>query len=252
MQNCHAAANLNGILFAEDFDDEPMVQAGQNGDLPTDTVLSAEPSMAAPQFFAEDLAAARHEGFSAGRDAGLADTKHHFEKATLDACASIAGALERDAAAGLLLIDQSIASVTCLLIDTLAAMLPATCAHNQAREIAAVVRELVADMTGETVMQINVAHALCDELKSALLPLPAHLARRVVLRPKDDVAEGDALLSWGQGTASFSAGRARRAVMEILGVLQLIQVDPDPASAAIRKTDILSAMAIEQGERINA
>lgn len=260
--NRYTAPSLHGILFAEDFDDEPMAQAElHNGLLPADKLVP-ELGIVAPHFSAEDLTTARHEGFAAGRDAGLADAKARHDQRISDACASIAASLERDAAMGAHLIEQSVAAAVRLLIDALAAMLPATCARNQAREVADAVRGLVADMTGETVMRVGVAHAQHNDLRSALMSLPPHLARRVVLCPTDDVADGDATLSWDQGTASFSAGRARHAVMEVLAALQLIQPERDPAPPHLRpptvcppimrKTDTLFAVPIEEGESIDA
>lgn len=257
--NCHTAPSLHGILFAEDFDDEPMAQAElHDGLLPADK-HAPEIGIGASHFSDEDLAIARHEGFAAGRDAGLADAKARQGQAISDACLSIAVSLERDAAMGAHLIEESVAAAARLLVDTLAAMLPATCARNQAREVADVVRNLVADMTGETVMRVGIAHTLHDDLKSVLMSLPPHLARRVVLCPTDEVADGDAKLSWDQGTASFSAGRARRAVIEVLGVLQLIQPEretvPPPTTMSpltTLKTKTLSAEPIEEGESIDA
>lgn len=260
--NRHTAPSLHGILFAEDFDDEPMAQTELHGGrLPADT-HAPEPESGAPHFSDDDMAIARHEGFAAGRDAGLADAKARQGQAISDACLAIAVSLERDAALGAHLIEQSVAAVARLLMDTLAAMLPATCARNQAREVADAVRSLVADMTSETVMRVGIAHALHDDLRSVLISLPPHLARRVVLCPTDDVADGDATLSWDQGTASFSAGRARRAVMEVLGVLQLIQPERETAPPPLcpitirpptpPKTATLSAVPIKEGESIDA
>lgn len=248
------APGLHGILFAEDFDDEPMVKIDDT--TLSDAMPTPDIMIDAVQFSADDLAAARQEGYAAGRDAGMADAKGRHDKAIAAACDAIAAGIERDAAARADQIEQSVAAIARLLMDTLAAMLPATCARSQAREVADVVRTLVGDMTGEAVMRVSVAASLLDDLRSALISLPPPLLRRVVLFPTDDVAEGDALLTWDQGTASFSAARGRRAVMEVLVQLQLIQPERDTAPRILRPgmptTETLSSLPIKEGETINA
>lgn len=253
----NTAASLVGVLFAEDFDDEPSAETAQQRDLSPTDVATSDIVIADGQFSADDLTAARQEGFTAGYDAGSVDAKSCHDKAIAIACTAIGAALERDGAVCMRVLEQAVEAAVHLLMETLTALLPATCARNQAREVADVVRRLVGDMTGEAVMRVSVAAALHDDLRAALTSLPPHQARRVVLFPTDDMADGDVRLAWDQGTASFSAGRARRDVMGILEMLKLVQPvletpQTTPRPHVSNRTTSMSAVPLEEGEKIDA
>lgn len=247
----HGLKSHHGILYAEDFDDDLTVSAGlAAAPLKTESAIE-QPVIIAPKFFTEDLVTARLEGYTAGRDAALTDAQVQHNDALINSCGCIAARLERDAAAGNDLIETSVAAATRLLVNMLASILPTTCDRHQAREVAGAIRSLVTDMISETVIQVGIARELHNDLKIALRSMPAHLTRRIVLCPTDNVAFGDATLSWVEGTATFSAGRARRAAIEVLELLHLIEPERKTASCIIQSSEMLSSLLVEEGESIN-
>lgn len=218
----HAA--LGGILFAQDFgDDEPSPGVIGHDDEETN---ENEPKQGMgevePVFSAHDLAAARQEGFDAGRAAGRDDIAAQQRRRVGDVVETIGQILDRDSAASLEMVERSIEAVTQLLVSTLVAMLPSVCNQHAAVEIAETVRNLVCGIPHDTALSVSVAETLQDPVRSALMSLPVHIARRVVVIAVDTIPEGDASIEWAQGRASHGTKRAREAAIEILGQLGLL------------------------------
>lgn len=227
MPQSHRHAALDGILFAEDFDDDglPLSNGGGEDPAPPAGIPKQDIVEVEPHFSAEDLAAARQQGFDAGRQSGRDDARQLHQQKVAEVCERIAHFIEQDTDSSLQLTERSIEAVTQLLLGTIAALLPSVCNRHAAAEIATTVRNLVGGLSHETVISVSVAPSLQDALRTALMSLPPHTARRIVIVGVETMAEGDAGLEWAQGRASHSSQRARQAATEILTQLNLI--DPE-------------------------
>ena len=251
-------SRLDGILFAEDFGDDELLegetQPGHRGAAETPT--ARDNVEIEPHYSADHLASARRDGFDAGRAAGQDDAQAQHQRRIARACEQITHFLECDATSSQKLLEQSIQAVAQLLMGTLAAMLPSIGTRHAAHEIAGMVANLMGSMTADSVISASVATSLLDDLRAALVVLPVHLARRVVLVPVDTMPVGDATLEWAQGSASHSPGRARQAVLEILTQLELIEPEqpPKPQKPRAEWPGAVPAPAtmIEKGETIDA
>ena len=249
---------MDGILFAEDFGDDELpedkIQAGHMGTSESYTVRGNVEIE--PHYSADDLASARQHGFDAGRAAAQDDAQAQHQRRIAKACEQITHLLERDVGSSQKLLEQSIQAVAQLLMGTLAAMLPSVGMRHAAQEIAGTVANLISSMTADSVISVNIATSMLDELRAAMVVLPAHLARRVALVPVDTMPVGDATLEWAQGSASHSPARARQAAIEILTRLELIEPEQPPKPQKPRAEWLGAALApaamIEKGETIDA
>lgn len=255
LESLGISAALGGILFAEDFgDDESSPDAPCRDDGDTDEIQPKHDiAEVEPHFSAGEVAAARQEGFDAGRAAGRDDTAAQQHRRVGDAIEKIGLVLDRDSAASLELTERSVEAVAHLLVSMLAAMLPSVCNRHAAREIAETVRNLVGGISHDTVMSISVAASLQDPVRSALMSLPVHIARRVVVIAVDTIPDGDASIEWTQGRASHSTKRTREAAIEILTQLGLLApAQPQRSNAEKQSADLTPAHSAKIEETIDA
>lgn len=218
----------NGILFAEDFDDE-----FSDSDVSEAIASAPEPETADPVepfFTADDLAAARSESYAEGYQAAadeaaarensniarcLAQIEHHLEDAHTHAVASAAQASE---------------AVARLIFGTLASILPTLCARHEAAEIAGLVATTMVGMAGVPAVCVTVAPPLVDPLRECLVDLPPDTGRRVAIAAQDGMETGDARIAWEAGAAGRSSRRAREAVIAVLTQLGLVDPPAQPPS----------------------
>lgn len=94
-----------------------------------------------------------------------------------------------------------------LLLATLSAMLPALCARHGPAEIATLAQAIVPALHRRPDVTFEVHPNILTALDAALSRLPMAHRRRMLLTPNDDIAPGDARLSWADGDATGHAQR---------------------------------------------
>jgi flagellar assembly protein FliH len=186
-----------GVLFAEDFD------------LPA---RPDEPAVIAPEFTAQELAAAREAGFAAGRDLGLAEAAVETEAALAVASRSVAAQITALGAEAQAAAEAAARAVAQLLLDTLAALFPTVCARHGAAEAEAVLRALVPGLATEPALALRANPRLLPGLRAELARLDPALAARTDFTPSELAAPGDIALAWQHGSAERSAAAMWAAV----------------------------------------
>jgi len=175
------------LLFDDDFDIPPR---------------ESEPEVIEPLFTAAELFAARNEAASESRDATLAEIDTTGRATACLALTEIARQIAAARADAVSIAEQSSEAIARLLLDCFAATLPALSARHGPDEIAAVLREILPVLHREPKIIVRVNPDLVEGLTEEFLSLDGDLAARVRLLPTDTVAQGDARMSWENGSAT--------------------------------------------------
>ena len=208
---------LLGVLYAEDFDDIGNPGAAGSEPLP-------EPEIIEPVFTAAELDAARAEAMQAGRaeaEHGLAGSSNRLLVLVAEGVAE-ARAGAREAA-------EAVADgVACCMLSALAACLPVLCEKHGPAELRAFIRALLPALSDEPRITIRVHPDMSEVIRGEIGRLDSEIGERVRVLPVDEMAPGDARVTWGDGSAVRDTARARLAFEEglaELGLLQREQID---------------------------
>ena len=175
------------LLFDDDFDIPPR---------------ESEPEVIEPLFTAAELFAARNEAASESRDATLAEIDTTGRATACLALTEIARQIAAARADAVSIAEQSSEAIARLLLDCFAVTLPALSARHGPAEIAAVLREILPVLHREPKIIVRVNPDLVEVLTEEFLSLDGDLAAHVRLVPTDTVAQGDARISWENGSAT--------------------------------------------------
>ncbi len=226
--------SLVGVLYAEDFDDDPLAapvsakapawrratdmpaaEAGASRQEPAQG--PAEPEAVEPTFTAAELDAARAEGREAGRveaERGLAASRAAMVGLLASGLSEVQGSARGVA-------EAAAEGVARCLLSMMAACLPALCERHGAAELQALARAVLPALVDEPRITVRVHPYMQAAMQAEVAALDIELAERVQLLPTEMVAPGDARISWADGAVVRDAARARRAVEDALAALGL-------------------------------
>jgi flagellar assembly protein FliH len=220
----HRRPTLHAPLFAEDFD-QPAVHGV--------TVLddAADAPREIPAATQAEIALARDEAYAEGLCSGLAQAAADRAEVSRQMLATIADRLAHAAGEARQVAEDAAHSLARLLLGTLAAVLPATCARHGATEVAALARTLLPALAQEPRVTIRISPHVTEALQAELAQLDAMVASRIVVVPTDAVVPGDVRISWDDGVAMRDTAALWQQVSEVLAPLGLLPA----AEPAIRE-----------------
>lgn len=132
-----APAPLSGVLFVEDFD------APDEGAIVVEAMPEANAPMGVPTFTAEDIDAARREGYEAGLREARAATAAARAGDRVAALERIGAGLAEAEAAAAAAAETAAEGVATLMLRMLSRMLPALAAGYGEQEVRSLVRSLL-------------------------------------------------------------------------------------------------------------
>lgn len=194
------------FLFETSFDDESE----------PDPVADEPEAVEAPAITAEDLVAARSEGYALGHAAGAeeersATSRMHAMAAERLACrvAEIDGALQEVA-------ESAPREAIALALSVVRRILPDYVRREGVREIEAILRECLRELIDEPRLVLRVGEASFDAVNEILTPVTtrAGFAGRVVMLADEALTESDCLVEWADGGAERSVARTWREIDE--------------------------------------
>ena len=192
------------VLFAEDFD-----VPHKHDPLP-------EPEIIEPVFTASDLEAARKQAWQAGHDAAAETAAQDGHATVRDAIAAIAANLADARAHASAMAQQAADELARLLLDSLAAALPALCARHGEAELRSLVRALLPALSQEAAVTIRINPGNAAALVQEIERLAPDLTARTQIVASDTIAPGDARVTWRNGQAVRDAAAVWAQVAEIL------------------------------------
>jgi flagellar assembly protein FliH len=201
-----------GVLYAEDFDDEPMVDGATADPAP-------EPEFIEPTFTAEELEQARAEGKAAGRaeaERGLIASRLQMLSTIASEMTAARESAEADA--------ESLAEMMArCILGALKACLPSLCNRHGAAEVAAVSRVVLPLLVDEPRITVRVHPHMIPVLTEEVGALDFEIAERVKLVPVETMAPGDLRINWQDGVAKRDTGSAIAAIDDALTQLGLLE-----------------------------
>jgi len=189
------------LLFADDFD------------LPPEP---AEPEAIEPVFSAAEIAEAREAGWRDGHASTLAEAAASDTAAvrqTIEAIAAEFAALRETAAAQA---GEAAEAIARLLLDSLAAVLPALCAQHGEAEMQALVRAVLPALSQEPEVTVRVGAESVEAISQEIAKCDPDLASRVRVVPCGTLPVGDVRITWRNGSATRDASALWQQVAAIL------------------------------------
>lgn len=242
----HISGRISGILFAEDFDD-PIAET-LTPRIP-DPII--EPASIESTFTRLDLETARKEAFGAGQQAARDSILDQQQADIARLLGQIESKLDHASLSLKTSIEDTIGSLTKLILAALAATLPSMASRHAANDVGAIVHDLLLAMTPETAICITVAPAMVDAVRTALAHMPPSTARRVAIASDDAIDVGDTHIAWNHGLATRSTRQTHEAITRILSQLGLLDsASPTPQSPQ-RNPPSRLAPEPEQMENLN-
>ena len=212
------------ILFAEDFDAPPGITVLD--DLPPEPEPPPPPPPPPPAITEEQLAAARADAYAEGHRNGLAQAAADRAEVSRQMLGVIADRLGDASGEAARLAGEQADALARLLLGTLAAVLPATCARHGAAEVAALTRAVLPALVREPRVTIRISPHVVGAVERELARLDPELHGRVALVPTDAVPPGDVRIAWQDGAAVRDAAALWREVAEALAPLDLLPAGP--------------------------
>ena len=177
--------------------------------------------MIEPTFSAEELAAAREEGWADGRDTALAEAAERQELALQQAAGRVAeqlAALHRELYAAA---EERAEAMARLVLDALAAVFPALCAAHNESESVALVRALLPGLSRLPSVTIRAHPSFADKLSHEIDRLDVAEPGRIQVSAAESIAPGDVRIRWGDGSASRDSGQIWQRVSAVLAAAGL-------------------------------
>jgi len=213
----HRPSRAGGMSFAEDFDAEAPVETVEP---------SAEPEVIEPHFTAEDIDVARTVAWEEGRRAGAAEVSAGQSALVAQSVAAIRTALIETREEAAALARDTAETIARVLIESMAAMLPAFCADHGEGEVRAVAQAVLPGLLREPSLVIRVHPRLLGAVREEMSRLDPDLSTRVSLVPTDAMAPGDIRINWQDGAAQRDTGTLWRSVSDILCGTGLLRPTP--------------------------
>ncbi len=187
--------------------------------------------MIEPTFTADDVAAAREQGFVDGREAALAETAEAQETALTRAAASLAerlAGMERELRAEA---EERAEAMARLLLDVLAALFPVLCAaHNEAESLG-LVRALLPGLARQPSVTIRAHPSFAGKLAAEVERLDLLDPGRIQVNTADSIAPGDVRLLWADGAAGREAAQIWQRVSSVLAAAGLAIPQTEPTDS---------------------
>jgi flagellar assembly protein FliH len=190
-------------LFTQDFD-APRAEH------------TPEPEVIEPTFSAEDVAAAREQGWAEGRESALAEAVTQHELALAKAATAVAeqvAGLQREWQSAS---EENAWATARLVFDVLGALFPALNAAHGEQEVLALVRALLPGLARQPAVTVRAhpsfAGTLVREFEQHELVDPG----RVQVVPLETIASGDVRLLWAEGSSGREAAEVWRRVSTVL------------------------------------
>ncbi len=202
-----------------------------------------EGEAAAPTFTAEQLEAARREGFEEGRRAALAEAGQNVETritAALETIgATLPGIAERQARAHEKIARQAAE----LALSVVRKLMPETTRRYGAEEIEAAVDNALRNLFDEPRIRIEVAEELVEDLEKRLgdLGRKQGFEGRLLVRGKAEMGPADCRIVWSDGEIERNVERCRQ---EIETIVANLPDAADPAEPVAPPSPAAPAMAI--------
>ncbi|MBN8926939.1 MAG: hypothetical protein BGO51_24920 [Rhodospirillales bacterium 69-11] len=206
-------------------------EAGQPFD-PTERLHAPEPVEPPQLFTADDLAAARADGFAAGEDAGRRAAEADAAAAAQAALAAIARHLADAAAAAHAVADAAAEGVAQTVLAGLAAAFPRFSARFGPAEVESLVQRILPAVRTEPRVAIQLAPAALDGVQAVLADLDPECRERIRLTADERIAPGDVRIAWETGEATRDGARLWQEIEAILapaGLLPAVPASPAPS-----------------------
>lgn len=193
---------------------------------------AAEPPDPPPSFTADDLTAARSDGFAKGEAAGRRAAMADAEADAQAALAAIALHLGEAAEAAQAVADAAAEAVTRMVLAGLGAAFPRFSARFGPAEVEALVQRLLPALQNEPRAAIHVSAAALDGVQAALAALDTDRRERIRLAPDERLAAGDVRITWEAGEATRDGARLWQEIEAILAPAGLMPAAPHVAPAS--------------------
>ena len=210
------ASRFVGILYAEDFDDDPELSP------PADLPSIPEPAPAPPSFTLADLEAAQRIARTEAVQAARVEWERsalHDRTQSLAAIASAVTGVQQEAR---VLADTVADGTTRTILSVLAGLLPELCTQHGGAEVRALLRHLLPTLTQQPRIVVRVAPAVLDGVRQDLALLDEDLAAAVELTAAP-LTPGDARVPWTDGSLNRDQAAIRHAVTAALTELGLLE-----------------------------
>lgn len=217
------ASRFVGILYAEDFDDDPEPLP------PADLPRAPEPPPPPPSFTLEDLEAAQRIARTEAVQAARAEWERSALHDRTQSLAAIASAMAGAQGEARTLADAAAEGLACTMLSVLAGLLPELCAQHGPAEARALLRHLLPTLGQQTRVVVRIAPAVLDGVREDLALLDEDLAAVVELIAAP-LTPGDARVTWTDGSLVRDQAAIRHAITSALTELGLLK--PAPVSVA--------------------
>ena len=199
------------VLFADDFDLAPE---------------PAAPEAIEPVFSAAEIAEAREAGRRDGHASALTEAAASEAATVRQAIQTIAAEFASLRETTTAQAGEAADAIARLLLDSLAAVLPALCARHGEAEMQALVRAVLPALSQEPEITVRVGAESIDALSSEIARIDPDLASRVRVVPCGTLPTGDVRITWRNGMASRDAGALWQQVAAILIPAALLDDTP--------------------------
>ncbi len=210
------ASRFVGILYAEDFDDDPELPPA--ADLPP----VPEPAPAPPSFTLADLEAAQRIARTEAVQAARAEWERSALHDRTQSLAAIASAMTGVQGEARVLADAVAEGSARTILSVLAGLLPELCARHGGAEVRALLRHLLPTLGQQPRIVVRVAPAVLDGVREDLALLDEDLAASVELNAAP-LTPGDARVTWADGSLNRDEAAIRHAITAALTELGLLE-----------------------------
>ena len=199
-----------GILYAEDFDDEPAVPE-----------LAPDPE---PVFSAADLESARVEAADSARVEAMASAELAALHSRNAALVDVSTGLRQLADTVTAEVERSATELSRVVLSLLCAALPSLMESTAAREVSSLLSRLLPGLHGEKQVAVRLSPHLMERVAADLLTLDEESRSRVTLIPTDALQRGDVNVSWRDGHLLRDTGAIHRATQAVLAAAGQLEV----------------------------
>jgi len=214
----------DGIIFAEDFDVEISLSHMEQGiDVLPDDVAPTPPVRMFDEREVEDaVAAAVAVARAEARAEVLADVAAEREASIAVQIELIAGHLATLQEGARVALDEQAECFGRAVFGVLASLLPAWSGAHDARETAALIRQLLAGCVEVPALKVQVSDQSISGVQAALLSLEPVYGFKIDVVAKKNFAPGDVVVTWDGGVITRSSSRVMDMIGDLLKKLDLL------------------------------
>ncbi len=247
--------NRKHPLYMFDVDFDELAETPE----PLEEVECAPPP---PTFSAEELAAAREEGQSAGLAEGVAQSKTGFESQIAEILAAMAQTLTTLVDAQHRANEETARAAVKLAAAATARLMPEYAKRHGLAEIEAFITRCLSDLFEGTAVTIRVPEALAEEIGERIGPIARQTGfdEGLKLVADPELGASDCRIDWNDGGATRNAAKLAAEIDDIVEKFLEQQPDPTPpidppspaedAPTAIEAEPDPAAPAAEPAEQI--